>query len=99
MAAGYLVGGPERVYHTSGNYAGEEKLKHAVERLLDNADAILHLLDFTKLKTDAEVRGMVGVAHCGPRMCLPRHSTSKHVFVRLLSQLHVLLASQPASNQ
>lgn len=34
--------------------AGEEKLKHAVERLLDGIDAVIYVLDFTKLKTSSE---------------------------------------------
>lgn len=34
--------------------AGEEKLKHAVERLLDGVDAVIYVLDFTKLKTASE---------------------------------------------
>lgn len=34
--------------------AGEEKLKHAVERLLDGVDAVIYVLDYTKLKTESE---------------------------------------------
>lgn len=36
--------------------AGEEKLKHAVERLLDGVDAVIYVLDYTKLKASSEVR-------------------------------------------
>ena len=35
--------------------AGEAGLKHAVERLLDGVDAVIYVLDFTKLKTASEV--------------------------------------------
>ncbi|EFJ51098.1 hypothetical protein VOLCADRAFT_103740 [Volvox carteri f. nagariensis] len=36
------------------NEAGEEQLKHQVERLLEGVDCVLYLLDYTKLKTAEE---------------------------------------------
>ncbi|KAG2498988.1 hypothetical protein HYH03_003174 [Edaphochlamys debaryana] len=36
------------------NEAGEEQLKHQVERLLESVDCVLYLLDYTKLKTADE---------------------------------------------
>ncbi|GLC43094.1 hypothetical protein PLESTB_000863800 [Pleodorina starrii] len=39
------------------NEAGEEQLKHQVERLLEGVDCVLYLLDYTKLKT-AEEEGL-----------------------------------------
>ena len=46
--------------------AGEEKLKHAVERLLDGVDAVIYVLDFTKLKTSSEVRCAAAHALAAP---------------------------------
>ncbi|CAL8468472.1 g8012 [Coccomyxa elongata] len=36
------------------NEAGEESLKFQVERLLDSVDAVIYILDYTKLKTQEE---------------------------------------------
>ena len=37
-------------------------MKHAVERLLDGVDAVIYVLDFTKLKTSSEVCACLGAS-------------------------------------
>ncbi|KAK9830273.1 hypothetical protein WJX72_010744 [[Myrmecia] bisecta] len=58
-----------RLLDTPGpNEAGEEALKFQVERLLDGVDAVIYLLDYTKLKTQEEADTLRKLQDINPQL-------------------------------
>eukprot|EP00798_Chlamydomonas_sp_ICE-L_P018264 gene18264-24718_t len=70
------------------NEAGEEKLKFQVERLLDDVDAVLYLLDYTKLKTQEEEGMLRRLKEINPRL-LKRLAQRLFFVVNKVDSMHV----------
>eukprot|EP00884_Botryococcus_braunii_P002284 jgi/Botrbrau1/12056/Bobra.0295s0011.1 len=50
------------------NEAGEEGLRHQVERMLETVDAVVYLLDYTKLKTQEEASLLQRLKEINPQL-------------------------------